>query len=441
MNIKRISGLAGLLSLLLAGSLLLAACGGGNTKETEAPTDAPATEAPEQETQNETETEAPAMVDGTFTVADQDGTVLSGVTLSLIPAGGSTDATSVTTDETGKFVATLQEGIYSVSYELLPEGYLADTTSVRIVKDTTAYELKVVNNVPNGSADRPFVIVDETTTVSIPAGASYVYVTFGAMERSFIMTNAALTVSYRDTEYTPDGDGLIKFPLLSESPRDPAYITLKNTGDTDVEATFKLEADPGTLNNPYVVENLGEAITATVPKEHTVYYKWVATKTGVLMVSSDHPKNYISMTNLTTSVNSYFTAGTFCEYIAVAEGDEVQIAVACTDSAVAVSEVSFTLTAYAGTAEDPIPVCKPAASFTLKGGQSRVFSYTGDATLMTVRGKSLRVVCGDQSVDADANDQVQLDIDASSEAVVFTLSNTGDDNQEYHLEFSQKSAS
>ena len=440
MNMKRISVLA---CLLLAFSLLLSACGGaGAPTDTHAATDATTDSvANDENPTDEIETEAPAAVDCTLTVSDQDGTALAALALTLSLANGSGDPIDLTTDSDGHCTVTLTEGLWRVSYEALPTGYLADVTSFLVNKENTAYDIKVINNIPNGTVERPFVIVDEITTVTIPAGASHVYVTYGAQDRSFVMSDVGLGVSYKDENRTANADGEIKFPLISQSPRDPAYITLTNTSNVDVEATFRIEADPGTLNNPYVVETIDEAFTANVPKESTVYYTWTATKSGILMVSSENSKNYIAMTNVTTYANSYYTEGTFCTYLAVSTGDAVQIAVASSDNTADVSEITFSLDIYEGTAEEPVLICKDKASFTLKGGESRVFSYTGTAVTMKVSGASLRVTYGDTTVEADANGMVEIAMDANSEAFVFTLSNVGEGNQEFMVQFLQQSAS
>ena len=91
--------------------------------------------------------------------------------------------------------------------------------------------------------------------------------------------------------------------------------------------TVILLSDPGSMSNPIPVEVLGEVITAKVPQENMVYYKWVATASGTLTVRSTDTINNISLNNLTTSQVSSFTEGKESETLAVSEGDEITIVV------------------------------------------------------------------------------------------------------------------
>lgn len=430
MNMKKSAALIILLCLLSCGALLLSACDGqGSEQGTDAPvTDTP-TEEPTKPEETTPETQPPVEVDCTVTILDQDGTVMPLLAFILTSRADGTTL-QATTDEVGKAALTLTAGTYTVSYEALPEGYLADTATLTVAEDTAALTVQVMNNIPNGSADRPFVIVDETTTVTIPAGASVTYVTYGAVDRTFHMSDAALTVTYLEVEYTPDAEGKITVPLVSDGPRDPAYLTLTNASDTDVTGTFTIEADLGSLNNPILVETAGEAVTATVPKDATVYYKWIATKDGVLMVLSETPNNHISMTNLNTSVNSYFTDGTACEYIAVSVGDEVLVAVASKDTTVDSHDVTFSLSDHTGKIDDPVPVKKDTVILAHQAAEGRVYSYEGNATLMTVKGEGVTVTVGDATYEADAEGKIEITLPADGQPTVFTITNPSETRQE-----------
>ncbi len=430
MNFKKITGIA-LLCLLLCAAVTMSACNGsGDTPSTEAPTDAPATEAP-TELPTEAPTEPAVEVNCTITIMDQDGLTIPGVSFTL--SGKQTlNAVECKTDETGKCTLTLTEGEYtvSISTETLPSGYLPDDSRLTVSADVTDYVLKVSNNNPNGTADRPFPIVEETTTVTVPAGASYTYVMFNAMDRTLKIENTTLTVTYKGTDYVPDESGNISVPLTNESPRDPGYFTLVNTTDADVEATVTIESTPGSMNNPFVVESLGEDITATVPKEAMVYYKWIATKTGVLMVTCESQANHISMTNMTNSTVSYFTNGTYCEYLNVTEGDEIQISVACTKTDVDSTDIIFKLTEHAGTAEDPIPVAKPEPRFTLAAGATYVFTTDGSIGTVSIEGKDLKVTVDGQTYTSSEEGKVEITFDGNGINATVSVENTGESRQE-----------
>ena len=110
--------------------------------------------------------------------------------------------------------------------------------------------------------------------------------------------------------------------------------------------TVSLMSDPGTMDNPMIIEVLGEAITAQVPQEGMVYYKWTATASGTLKVSSSDSINNISLNNITTSRVSDFTEGKEFETLAVSEGDIVTVVVSVIggDRNAEFNPVTFTLT-------------------------------------------------------------------------------------------------
>lgn len=434
MNFKKITGMT-LLCLLLCVAMVMSACNGSSKPhETEAPTDAPATEAPTKAPTTEAPTEPLKEVACTITFKDQDGLVIPNVSFALTGKQASAGV-EAKTDEAGSCTLTLTEGVYtvSVSTETLPAGYLPDDTSLYITPDQADYVLKVSNNNPNGTADRPFPIVEETTVVNVPAGVSYTYVMFNALDRTLKIENTTLTVTYKNVDYVPDENGNISIPLTNESPRDPGYFTLVNTTEADVETTVTIESTPGSINNPFVVEALGENITATVPKETTVYYKWTATKTGVLMVTCENKANHISMTNMTNSTVSYFTDGSYCEYLNVTEGAEIQISVACTKTDVASNDIVFKLTEHAGTAEDPIPVGKPEARFTLAAGATYVLSADGSIGTVYVEGKDLRVTVDGQTYTSNEEGKVEITFDGNGVEGTVIVENTSESRQEINV--------
>ncbi len=433
MNIKRISALTWLLSLLLLCSFVLTACGGSGGSETggtEVPTEEPtsAETLPEDTTP---ETEAPVEISCTFTVTDQDGIPLTDLSVSLTPDDG--DPVTFKTDATGACTLSLYTGTYRISYETLPEGFLMDDSRLTLTADSKNVTIKMINNIPNGTEARPFPIVEETTTVTVPAGASYTYVLFNATNRILKIENTALTVTYKTETFEPDAEGTVSVPLTNESPRDPGYFTLNNTGDTDVEATVVIYAALGSLENPITVESLDQSITVAVPKETTVYYKWIATKSGVVMVTSDTENNHIFMANQTNSTVSYFTNGTYCEYINVTEGDVLQIAVACKDTSVASKDITFTLSAYTGAADDPIPVGKADARFTLVAGASFTYSSVERVETILLEGKNVKVTVNGEAYTAGEDGKLEITLTSDEEIQTFTVENLGENRQEISI--------
>ncbi len=433
MNFKKMTAGLLLLSLLAASAVALSSC---NEEEPPETTDAPATEAPTQaETQpEETEpvTEAAVEVECNLTVTDQDGTPISNVTAYLTPKNGQLSQIAVQTDENGKASVTLLEGTYALTYESLPEGHLPDDTTLIVEEGTTDYALKVTNNIPNGTEDRPFPVTEEVTQVKIPANTSYTYVMFNAMDRTIIIENTTLKINYKSVEYAPDENGTLSVLLTNESPRDPGYFTIVNATDAEVETTVNIISTPGSMNNPYTVEALDTDVTASVPKEATVYYKWTATQTGVLMLTSHSAGNYISMNNLANSTVSYFTNGGAATYLNVTAGDEILISVASKKTDQDSTEIIFKLTEHTATAEGSIPVWEGEFAFTLAPGASYTFTTESTVTVGTlnVKGNNIRVTFNGETYESGDQGTVELPVTGENKSLTFTVVNQNTERQE-----------
>lgn len=434
-NFKKNAGMAALLSLLLCAAMALSSCGGEESgNETEASTQG-ATE-PITVGESEEVTEAPVEVSCIFTVKDQDGLTVSDVTLELQQNG--VTVFSTTTDGEGKATCKINTGSYVVKFTTVPEGYSGDDVTIDIAEDTAAMELAIRNVTPNGEADRPFIIVEDTTEVELPAGGTYHYMLYSGMNRIITVENANVTIRYKDTDYAPDENGKIEVPLQSEGPRDPVSFSLSNTTDAAMTVTVKIESVLGSIDNPIEIPSLDTTLTVNVPKEGTVYHKWTATGTGILMVYSDTDVNNITLTNTVTSAVSYFTDGTPCEYITVSEGDEIIVNIAATvrDSAV---DVSFRLSFYAGNAETPVPVAKDKVAFNYRAGASYTFTYTAPADAgkkaLVIEGVNAQLVLGSQTYTPDENGKIQVTLTESAEqTVTFTLTNSGESAGEIVME-------
>ena len=433
MNFKKlIAGLL-LMSLLTASAVAFSSC---SSNEAEKTTEAPATEAstPAETQPEETEpaTEATVELACNLTVTDQDGTPIPNATAYLSHKNGQLAQIAVQLDENGKATVTLATGAYTVTYENLPEGHLPDDTTLTVAYGTADYTLKVLNNIPNGTAERPFTVTDETTEVKIPAKTSYTYVMFNAMDRTIVIENTTLKVSYKSVEYAPDENGTVSVLLTNESPRDPGYFTLVNEGDAEVSATVNIQATAGSMNNPYVIEALGENVVATVPKSATVYYKWTATQTGVLMLTSLTPNNYIAMSNLANSTVSYFTNGEVATYLNVTAGDEILISVASTKTDVDSMEITFKLTEHTATVEDSIPVWEGEFAFTLTAGASYSFTTAEGVSVgaLQVKGQGIKVTFNGEILEPDEKGIVDILVTGEGKNLNLTVENQSSERQE-----------
>ena len=301
----------------------------GEEATTEAPTDAPA-----------------AKVKVTLTVKDQDGNAMPEAVLTILPASDDGESATLTADNEGTVTVTLPEGEYTVRFDVLPEYVLGIDTKITVKAGMEPVALEVIDNTPNGSEERPFVINEDSLTVTVPAGVTYHFTLFGGYNRTLHVTDAGAEILFRDQTYAPDENGSIAVRIVTDSPRDHAYVALTNKSGDTREITLTLVSDPGAMDNPIVIETLGEAITANVPQDGMVYYRWTATAAGKLTVTSADPINNISLNNLANSKVTDFTNGAESVTLEVAEGDTITIVVSVIggDKQAETNPVTFTLT-------------------------------------------------------------------------------------------------
>lgn len=332
-----------LLILALAVSLLaVTACDknppADTTEDTTAAGEEATTEAP---------TEAPAAkVEVTLTVKDQDGNAMPEAVLTILPASEEGESATLTADNEGTVTVTLPEGEYTVRFDVLPEYVLGIDTKITVKAGMEPVALEVIDNTPNGSEERPFVINEDSLTVTVPAGETYHFTLFGGYNRTLHVTDAGAEILFRDQTYAPDENGSIAVRIVTDSPRDHAYVALTNKSGDTREITLTLVSDPGAMDNPIVIETLGESITANVPQDGMVYYRWTATAAGKLTVTSADAINNISLNNLANSKVTDFTNGAESVTLEVAEGDTITIVVSVIggDKQAETNPVTFTLT-------------------------------------------------------------------------------------------------
>ena len=332
-----------LLILALAVSLLaVAAC----DKNPPADTTEDTTAAGEEATTAAPPAAPAAKVEVTLTVKDQDGNAMPEAVLTILPASEEGESATLTADNEGTVTVTLPEGEYTVRFDVLPEYVLGIDTKITVKAGMEPVALEVIDNTPNGSEERPFVINEDSLTVTVPAGVTYHFTLFGGYNRTLHVTDAGAEILFRDQTYAPDENGSIAVRIVTDSPRAHAYVALTNKSGDSREITLTLVSDPGAMDNPIVIETLGEAITANVPQDGMVYYRWTATAAGKLTVTSADPINNISLNNLANSKVTDFTNGAESVTLEVAEGDTITIVVSVIggDKQAETNPVTFTLT-------------------------------------------------------------------------------------------------
>ena len=274
------------------------------------------------------------------TVLDEDGKGVKGVEVCI--KSGATYLTLGATDENGVLKYVVQLGTYTVELNNLPEYWYVvnNNQEFAINHGASSLTFTAINNAPDGSAEKPFYAGDAVESIVMPAGASYNYYATGT-SRYLVINNSGVKVTYNDTVYTPDDNGIVKLLLNGpESVYDRIYFTITNILTTENTVSGSYEFLPGTYENPYTAE-LGTAIDATIAKEASVYYKWVATESGKLIVSSSDENNYITLIN--DYVVTEGSNGAASVAMGVAKGDSVLILVASKDSTSETDTITFTL--------------------------------------------------------------------------------------------------
>lgn len=425
-NFKKIISALLCLCVIVGAAFCLASCNGNDTENTtEAPTEKPT----EKPTEAPTEPEAVVVyVDFTLTLADQDGEKVVGATLNLVDALGV--VFSGKSDENGVISGNAPEGEYTVQYdhENSPIGYfLGDTSKITLSGESKEIAIELTNNIPNGSEDRPFIINSTEADITLAAGESFHYVTYGGNGRTLSVFGESFEMTYNDTVYTPV-DGVVSFVVSAEDVRDATAFVIKNTSEAEITLKLTLVSPLGSHENPIAIEALGENITASVPEGAIVYYKWVALKNGVVTVSSADPLNNICISNYTNSNVSSYTEGAACEHLRVSEGDEIYLYVAVVGEESA--DITFSLSFSEGSAADPVELLREEATLLVRSGEAYTFTHSFEGKTVTLNGENIEIVCGGTTYTPDASDEITLPADAEK---TFTVKNTGSDNVEIRI--------
>lgn len=322
-----------LLALCLVGGSL-AACKGNQTNATNTDTETETTHGGDAGTDTDTDTETDeailptGMVDFTLTVMDQDGDLLSGVTVVFSNEKG--EVLSVISGENGVVTGTIVGGSYSLSMNDLPEGMLAGAYSYEFTPDTATGVLSVLDNNPDGTEARPFILVEETTEVTVPAGATYTFRLRG-IDRTLRIENAqGLYVHYMNGDYEPGGENnVISIPNISAAKANEfSSFSLTNEGTEDKTVILEAGSVLGTSENPIVIESLTDPIEVTLVNGREICYRWTATVNGTLVYTCADPLNDAMMQS--GSIVTERSNGATKMTIGITEGETVLVRVTFT---------------------------------------------------------------------------------------------------------------
>ncbi len=232
----------------------------------------------------------------TVKMLDQEGTALVGIKFTLRDADY--EEYEGITDKNGEAGFSLLPGNYYVSYDetTVPEGYIAYSSSLTVREDSTVIELEMLNNIPDGTEARPFVVDSELeeSVVSLLGGEKYFYivphggsriVTYIGEEYEIVYYER-LESGYNPKVYTPDADGKITFSFTESDIKTPSLFTIENKASNAASITVQLKSLPGTMAKPYEITDITNPTLCEGKASSSVYYKWIATENGTLKLSS-----------------------------------------------------------------------------------------------------------------------------------------------------------
>ncbi len=352
------------------------------------------------------EVSAPAiMIDYTIVVTDQDGEKIEGAELTIY--AGFDKAASATTDSDGKISVKLAEGQYTVSFDLLPDGYFPyeASTLILVSLETNSTEILVENTIPDGSKERPFPVSFENPSISLPANASF-YFSLGGGRRIMKLSATDIELVYNDNTYTPDSNGNIEIKFTPESQFSPTIIKFTNKSNSEKIIDLTFESILGSPERPFEAK-IETTYSTRIEKENTLYYQLIADKAGFICVTSYTPHGTIMLYNKTTMEVSAYTQGKVCEYIWVNTGDELSVAIAST-SKDDISSVDFLLTYAKGDADMPIILLDNTVNFSIPAGKEYSFvSLLLGADTFKIKDKNVTVKINGTELTADENGNIE----------------------------------
>ena len=284
----------------------------------------------------------PIHVDYTLTILDQDDLPVEGVTLTLTQ--GDTTVATLTTNASGVASGNVVAGAYTLTVDDYPIGYYPanETIPLLITPDVSAFTIEFENTIPNGTAARPYPVIEDENTATIASGQTMYYHAFG-VERIVKIENAPATLAIvvEDTSYTPDESGTIEVLLLAKDgdARQGLSFAIANTGAEEVTVTYVMQSPEGSMENPYAV-TLGDT-TAQLRAGGVVFYLLIAEADGYIAFTTENGTSIAQLYNLTSyEVQEDRDGATFLS-VAVTAGDEVRLELS--SSLGAETTIDFTL--------------------------------------------------------------------------------------------------
>lgn len=284
-------------------------------------------------------------VNYTLVLTDQEGNAVVGAELKLWQ--GKKQIATGTTDNNGKIMGTAKEGNYVVKFENLPEGYLADAYSVDVAISLAdaVIELSAINNIPNGTAERPYTFIPDATgymQVSLPANTTHYYQVPRPMGRKLIVDGTDYEIIYAGNTYT--GQAEIEFESDEADTNAVELIAIVNKSATENTITLAMPVPPGSNAENALQAVLDTETVAEVKGSATVYYTWTATANGDLTISSSSANANLYMYNENTYKATEWGAESVSIQVNAGDIILIQVGVTGNPESTVVNEITFTLT-------------------------------------------------------------------------------------------------
>ena len=241
--------------------------------------------------------------------------------------------------------ATLETGSYKVSYDYDVDTvgyYISDTSEITVTESTTALDLLLINNNPNGTEERPFSLAMGENSITVPKGSSYYYIVYRAVDLHVSLNAHGVKIIYGEDEYLPDDSDNLTFALLGDSTNSVERFKIENNGDEDITFELQLYSTPGTSGNPFTLDTIGETVTVNAVPDRIVYFTYTAEANATLRLTLTSESSYASMLNTRNSVSvNTRDAVDGSITLEVVAGDEIIID--CATTASVETEVSFVI--------------------------------------------------------------------------------------------------
>lgn len=297
---------------------------------------------------SESSTPAPADVNYTLVLTDQDGNAVVGAELKLLQ--GETEIASGTTDSNGKITGSAKEGAYVVQYVALPMDYLADDYTVEITVSTSdaIVELSAINVTPNGTLERPYTFIADAAgymEISVSAGATQYYQVPRPMGRTLLVEGADFEVVYAENTYVPE-NGVTEIAFESDASDTYAVelIAIVNKSAAENAITLGMPVPPGSTADNAIELTLDTETVAEVKGSNIVYYTWTATANGTLTLSSSSTGANLYIYNENTYRATEWETESVTIEVRANDKILIQVGVAGSTAATDVNEIVFTIT-------------------------------------------------------------------------------------------------